>query len=165
MPRSCKSAKTLSDCSQTKEEIEIRIEQEEKLKGKADKLEPLKHLNKNQIEIFNYIKNELEESKLLGNLDIWILSRTAIAIDRLNILDAKVNESPLLMLNKKINSAIDKYEKLFNKGVAELSLSPQSRAKIGNINLQANEDNNGELAKALREDEEEEEEYYSHEDI
>lgn len=163
MGRACKSAKTLTECSQTKDEIEKRIESEERLKGKADKLEPLKHLNKNQIEIFNYIKNELEESKLLGNLDVWILSRTAIAIDRLNILDEKVNKNPSLMLNKQINSAIDKYEKIFNKGMSELSLSPQSRAKLSNLNLQNKEDKENELIKALQENEEDyDEEEYSY---
>lgn len=149
MARPCKSAKVLTECSQTKEEIETRIDQEEILRGGTDKLEPLDHLNDNQKEIFNYIKSELEESGLLGNLDVWIVSKCSIAIDRLNEIERKINEKPKLLFRKEILSSKDKYDKDFYRCCNELSLSPQSRAKLSNLNLQAKNEREDPLLKIL----------------
>ncbi|WP_097025412.1 phage terminase small subunit P27 family [Clostridium peptidivorans] len=139
----------------TKEEIENRQEQEEQLKGKADNIEPPNYLNDNQAKLFNYIKNELEESKLLSNLDVYILSSCVIAIDRLQFIESKINKNPGLIMQNQIMSAKDKYTKDFYRCCNELSLSPQSRAKLGNINLQAQKQKEDPVLKALREDDEE----------
>ncbi|MGC7541783.1 hypothetical protein, partial [Pandoraea pneumonica] len=71
----------------TKEEKEIRLQTEEKLRGSADNISPPKHLNARQKKIFNYIVQELESSKILGNLDVYILGTAAIAIDRLQQIE------------------------------------------------------------------------------
>lgn len=134
MGRPCKSAKVLTDCSQTKEEIQERIENEEKLKGKADKISPPDYLNSNQVDLFNYIKKELEESKLLSNLDIYILSKCVIAIDRLQLIESKINKNPSLLLQSQFMSNKKSYDNDFFRCCNELSLSPQSRAKLANIN-------------------------------
>ena len=47
-------------------------------------------------------------------------------------------------------SAKDKYTKDLFRCCSELSLSPQSRAKLGNINVQASKDNEDPLLKVLR---------------
>lgn len=124
----------LTDCSQTKEEIQERIENEEKLKGKADKISPPDYLNSNQVDLFNYIKKELEESKLLSNLDIYILSKCVIAIDRLQLIESKINKNPSLLLQSQFMSNKKSYDNDFFRCCNELSLSPQSRAKLANIN-------------------------------
>lgn len=134
MARPCKSAKVLTDCSQTKEEIQERIENEEKLKGKADKISPPDYLNSNQVDLFNYIKKELEESKLLSNLDIYILSKCVIAIDRLQLIESKINKNTGLLLQSQFMSNKKSYDNDFFRCCNELSLSPQSRAKLANIN-------------------------------
>ena len=72
MARPCKAASLLTECSQTKEEIDSRIENENILRGKSDKILPPDELTENQKKIFEFIVHELEESKLLGNLDLFI---------------------------------------------------------------------------------------------
>ncbi len=55
------------------------------------------------------------------------------------------------MNNKKI------YSSDFYRGCNELSLSPQSRAKLANINMSANKKKDDPLIKALEDDEDDEE--------
>lgn len=153
MARPCKSAKVLTECSQTKDEIEERIEKEDKLRGEGDKIYPPEYLNEDQKEIFNYIKSELEASGILGNLDIYILTTCSIAIERLKYIERKINEKPKLLLNSTFMSTKDKYAKDFYRCSNELCLSPQSRAKIANINLAAKEKANDPLLRALEDDE------------
>lgn len=139
----------------TKEEKQKREEAEETLKGRSDNINPPNYLSKNQRMLFNYIKDELEESKLLNNLDIYILSTCVIAIDRLQFIEDKINNSPRLLMQNQIMSAKDKYTKDLYRCCNELSLSPQSRAKLANINLQAKQDKEDPLLQILREDDEE----------
>lgn len=153
LARPCKNTNLISK-HLTKEEKEKRQENEEQLKGRADNINPPDYLNSNQVNLFNYIKNELEESKLLSNLDIYILASCVIAIDRLQFIESKINKNPGLIMQNQIMSAKDKYTKDFYRCCNELSLSPQSRAKLANINLQAKEQKEDPLLKALRDDEE-----------
>ena len=149
--RPAKPAIMLSDCSQTKEEIQNRIENEDKLKGNSDKINPPDYLNKNQADLFNYIKNELEESKLLSNLDVYILTKCVISIDRLQFIEKKVNDNPrLLSVQNPLMSNKKNYDADFFRCCNELSLSPAARAKLGNINLLAEIDKEDPVKKALR---------------
>ncbi|MCS4471109.1 phage terminase small subunit P27 family [Clostridium botulinum] len=148
MARPSKSVKTMSK-NLTKEEKEIRLETEEKLKGGADKISPPSHLNSRQKKIFKYIVQELKASGILGNLDIYILGTCAICIDRLQEIEKLINKDIKRLLDKDLMSAKDKYTKDFFRCCNELSLSPQSRAKLGNINLQAKEKEEDVLLKVL----------------
>lgn len=150
MARPCKSAKVIDKYGQTKAEIQARIEVEEKLKGGADKISPPKHLNSRQKKIFNYIVQELEASQILGNLDIYILAQAATAIDRLQEIEKQINKDITKLFDKNVLSAKDKYTKDFFRCCNELSLSPQSRAKLGNINLQAKQQEEDPLLKVLK---------------
>lgn len=150
MARPTKSAKVLTECSQTKAEINSRIQAEDKLKGAADSIFPPGHLNTNQKKIFSYIVKELQASKILGNLDIYILSACAIAIDRLQEIEKIINKDIERLMDKSLLSAKEKYSKEFFRCCNELSLSPQSRAKLGNINMQAEQEKVDPLLKALK---------------
>ncbi|MBU3146624.1 P27 family phage terminase small subunit [Clostridium sp. CF012] len=153
MGRPTKPAIVLAECSQTKEEIQNRIDNEEKLKGNSDKIDPPDYLNNNQVDLFNYIKNELEASKLLSNLDIFILAKCAIAISRLQYIEKKVNDNPrLLSVQNTLMSNKKNYDADFFRCCNELSLSPAARAKLGNINLSAEIDKEDPVKKALRGD-------------
>ena len=152
MARPCKSASLLTECSQTKEEIEKRIENEEKLKGNADKIDPPDYLSENQRDLFYYIKKELEESKLLSNLDVYILAKCVIAIDRLQYIEQKINQNPKLLLQSQFMANKKAYDADFFRCCNELSLSPQSRAKLSNINLLAEQEKEDPLLKVLRGD-------------
>ena len=114
----------------SKEEKEIRLETENKLKGGNENLIPASYLNERQVEIFNYILSNLEESKVLGNLDVFVLNRTAITIERLENLDKQANENEEIIFTTAFKSSRDMYSKDFFRCCNELCLSPQSRAKL-----------------------------------
>ena len=149
MARPCKSAKVLTDCSQTKEEINKRIETENLLRGNDDSIVAPSYLSKKQIDIFNFIVTELKNSGILGNLDTYILSTCVIAIDRLQKIESMINEDCQLLFDKSLLSAKEKYTKDLFRCCNELSLSPQSRAKLANINLQAKEKEEDKLLQIL----------------
>ena len=114
----------------TKEEAKIREITEKKLKGNNDKLVPANYLNKRQKEIFKYILDNLEESKILGNLDVFVLNQTSICIERLESMEKMINENMEVLKTSSYKSARDMYSKEFFRCCNELCLSPQSRAKI-----------------------------------
>ncbi|WP_077369700.1 phage terminase small subunit P27 family [Anaerosalibacter sp. Marseille-P3206] len=151
MARPCKSVNVISK-NLTKEEKEIRLKAEEKLKGGADKISPPKHLTKEQKKIFRSIVKELKESGILGNLDVYILSTCAVALDRIRTIEIMINENPKLISDTDLRLALDKYTKDFFRCCNELSLSPQSRAKFANINMQAKEEKEDPLLRVLRGD-------------
>lgn len=151
MARPCKPIETQTRHN-TKEEIEARKKQEEKLKGLTDKIKPPKHLNKDQKKIFKYIVDELKASGILSNLDIYVLATCSIAISRLTEIEKQINEDITNLWDKTLMSSKDKYTKDFFRCCNELSLSPQARAKIGSLALQAKEKEEDPLIKALRDD-------------
>ncbi len=132
----------------TSEEIKNRIDNETKLKGESDKLKPPSYLTTPQKKIFRYILTNLEASGILGNLDIYVLTECSICIDRMQTIEKKINESDLL--DPALVAVKEKYTKAFFRYCNELSLSPQSRAKLANINTQTKEENP--LIKALMSD-------------
>lgn len=148
MARPSKSV-SMTSKNLTKEEIRVRQETEDKLKGAADSISPPSHLNDQQKEIFNYIVDELKASGILGNVDIYILSTCSIAIDRLQEIEKMINEDVNNLFNKNLMSAKDKYTKDLFRCTNELSLSPQSRAKLGNIKVQKQQQENDPLLQVL----------------
>ncbi len=150
MPRPSKSARVLHPKSQTKAEINARIETEDKLKGDSEKLEASSRLNANQKKIFNYIVAELKPSKILGNLDGYMLEMGAIAIDRLQTIEKEINRDFDNIYNKELMSAKAKYTSDFLKFCQEACLSPQSRAKMGIIASNKKEEDMDPLLKVLR---------------
>lgn len=150
MARPCKSAKVLTESSQTKDEIEKRIDEEEKIRGKADNINPSINLTESQKYIFDFIIEELEASGILSNLDKFLLTKAAIAIDRINFIENLINKDTKIMFNKDIMSKKDTYDKDFYRCCNELCLSPQSRAKIANVNLNKTNAEEDAVVKALR---------------
>lgn len=140
MGRPAKAVNTMSK-HLSKVEMEERKEKEDCFKGKSDKIRPPTYLSASQKKIFRYIVKELEASEILGNLDIYILSTCSIAIDRLKEIETMINGDSELLLSKELMSAKDKYTKDLYRCCSELSLSPQSRAKLANINISAKNEN------------------------
>jgi len=134
----------------TKEERQARQETEQRLKGKADKLKPPAHLNANQKKLFKYIIKELEQADILGNLDIYILETCVIAIDRKREIDQLINDDINMAFDPQVIGAKKKYTDEFFRCCNELSLSPGARAKLGNINLEAQKNNSDPLLKVLQ---------------
>lgn len=150
LARPCKSAKVLTECSQTKEEINTRIEKEQLIRGHADNIIPSMELTESQQILFYFIVDELKASEILSNLDKFLLTKAAIAIDRLHYIEKLVNQKPKLLFNKDVMSKKDTYDKDFYRCCNELCLSPQSRAKIANININTKNAEDDAVIKALR---------------
>ena len=146
MARPCKSVDTMSK-NLTKEEYEARKQAEEALKGGTDKIKPPTHLSTEAKKIFRYIVNELKSSGILTNLDIYILSSCANALARIKEAEQILNDD---LLNKQALKVKDSYMKEFFRCCNELSLSPQSRAKLANINVKAQENKEDPLLQVLR---------------
>lgn len=121
----------------TKDEIAKRKEQEEKLRSGTDKIKPPSYLSKKQKEIFNYIVSELENIGILTNLDVFILEKCSVALDRIREAEIILNDD---LLNSTALKIKESYSKEFFRCCNELSLSPQSRAKLGNLNIQADKE-------------------------
>lgn len=138
----------------TKAERQNREAVEQITAGSSDKLKPPAHLTKSQKKIFKYILQQTEEAKLFGNLDVYVLTQGAIIIDRLNYWDERINAEPDLLIDPKLNSLQDKLFKQFARVCNELSLSPQSRAKLAIKATEATEGKKKSILELLAEDDE-----------
>nr|DAW46105.1 MAG TPA: terminase small subunit [Caudoviricetes sp.] len=136
MARPCKPAKLLTECSQTKEEISARQRVEEKLRGEPARLSPPGYLSKTQKKIFKNLLKFLEPADVLGGQDVYLLTLCAIALDRMQAIEQMINEDPARLADRDLITAKAKYTQDFLRCCNELGLSPQSRAKLGNIALQ-----------------------------
>jgi len=133
----------------TKEEVKIRQNAEKKLRGKSNSLKPPTYLTTSQKKIFKYIVSNLEEAEILGNLDLYILSVSAVTIGNLIELDTAINNEKDAILKVKLMSIRDKYTKDFFRCCNELSLSPQSRAKLSLVDVKASKESRNPLLEAL----------------
>lgn len=138
MARPAKSVKAKTGTI-TKEDEAQRLEIEDKLRGKNDKLVPPLYLTESQMAIFNYIMEELQEADILGNLDLFILAQTAIAVDRIQELDRKANDKKELLFENSFRMARAEASKEYFRCCNELCLSPQSRAKLSIVKVKPGE--------------------------
>lgn len=120
----------------SKEERNHRKAVEEKLKGDNSKIKPARYLNKRQKQIFKFLLDNLNND-ILSNLDIYVLNNTAITIERIETIERMINEAtPKDEKDIDVQTAVnlkslrDAYSKDFFRYCNELSLSPQSRAKL-----------------------------------
>lgn len=120
----------------TKEEMESRGSEENKVTTNNPPSPP-SHLTDEQKAIFNFICEELKESRILCSLDNYVLATFAVAVDRLNYIERRINANSGELFEKDIMTAKDKYTKDFFRCCSELCLSPQSRAKIALTNANA----------------------------
>ena len=68
---------------------------------------------------------------LLGELDGYVLTEGAVVIDRLQEIERRINEDPDLLFDRDVCNTRKEYMQNFFRICNELSLSPQSRAKMG----------------------------------
>lgn len=138
MGRPCKNVSMQAERSLNKDEAAGRLDAENRLKGSSDQLVPPDYLTEEQAAIFNYIVSNLEASGILGNLDLYVLTECSICIDRMQDIERGMNRNGL---SANLVRLKDSYTKAFFRYCNELSLSPQSRAKLANINAQADSGN------------------------
>lgn len=105
------------------------------MRGASDKLEPPGWLNDRQQDIFRYVVSEMEAGGILGNVDVFVLTQFSVAVERLEEIERSVNQDQSTLYDKALMAAKTKYTDDFKTGLRELSLSPQSRAKLGGMAL------------------------------
>lgn len=149
MARPCKPV-AVTTKNWTKKELADRKAAEGKLKGNDDKVKAPSYLTNKQKRIFNIIVKELKASGILCNLDVYVLTTCAIAIDRLRSIEELINKDIENLRDSKLMASKDKYTKDLWKSATELSLSPSSRAKIGNLNIKAKDEAEDPLLTVLR---------------
>ncbi len=133
----------------TNEEIRIRKENEEKLKGSDNKVyRPPKGMIDEEKKTYKFLVNELNSSKILSNLDITLLEQTVECIVKLH--EIKKAMSGLNIKSQRGYVAMYKeYFNMYIKCSAELGLSPASRAKIANANITDGKKKSDPLLKVL----------------
>lgn len=129
MARPAKATGTRSG-HDVKSDIKTRQDCENALRGEGGHLSAPRYMTPHQKKLFKVIVKELEASGILGNLDVYILAKTAIAIDRLECIETEINNDISKLRDRDLMGAKEKYDKDFKHGCSELCLSPQSRAKI-----------------------------------
>lgn len=139
MARPAKAASTRTG-NMTKNEKNDRVEQENRIRGEDNALIPPDYLTNKQKSLFIYIVEQLKTAEILGNLDAFILAQAAISIDRLSYIEDSINKDAALLFDSKFMASKDKYTKDFFRCCNELSLSPQSRAKLANQFVQSKKD-------------------------
>jgi phage terminase small subunit len=134
----------------TKEERMLRQEQETRLKGASDNITPSYYLIDRQAELFDWLVSEMEASNMLSNLDSPNLSAFAFALAQLEHVNDMINRNPNNLFDKAVLQARGQLIKECQRFTNEFCLSPQSRAKMGNANIQAKEKAQDPLLKALQ---------------
>lgn len=128
-----------------------RTKVEKKMTGKSDKLMPDDYLTEQQQNIFWNIVHERESTNTLGNLDVYVLNRAAITIDRLQALDRQANQNPEVLQDAAFIRTMKELSTEWFRYCGELGLSPQARAKYSGAVTQ-NEEKKPSLMDILNEE-------------
>ncbi len=151
MGRPAKSVKVKTGAIAS-DEAAVRSSVEDKLRGEAVKPEPPDGLTPGQKKIFQFIVDGLAAGEILGKLDVFVLESTAVAVDRLRIINGMIDENPDLLLSTALQNNRAKYQSDLWRGCSELCLSPQARAKLGGLAAQKAKESKDPLLEALRPD-------------
>lgn len=135
-----------------KSEKERRQEAEERVRGAPVKPNPPDGLSEDQRLVFQFIVDELVASGILGKLDVFVLESTAIAVARLRKINGLIDRDDTLLSDTALQGSRAKYQSDLWRGCNELCLSPQARAKIGNLAAQAAREKKDPLREALEDD-------------
>ena len=151
MARPAKSVRVKSGAI-AKEEAAARLDMEDKLRGAAEKPSPPENMPEDQREVFQFIVDALVESDILGELDVFVLESTAVAVARLRRINRMIDQDESLLSDTALQGARAKYQSDLWRGCSELCLSPQARAKIGNLAAQAAKASKDPLLAAIEDD-------------
>lgn len=144
-----------------KDELKVREEAEKRLMGDIDLVkEAPATLDALAQAYYLYMVENLETSNLLSNLDIPLLTETAFCLARLEEAKATMLEVGTLayevdkMGNEKVKKhpIVDVYNTLLNQFKTlggQLCMSPSARTQMASLQLQAKEDEDDPVLKAL----------------
>lgn len=148
MARPTKAAATRTG-HMTKEEQAFRVGVETSIRGTGGVPKPPTYLNAKQKKIFRFIVNGLVAADIVSNMDEFVIANTAVAIERLQEIETRVNKDSSLLFDAKLMGTRAKYETCMWRGCNELCLSPQARAKIGSIAMAKRKDEQDPLVAIL----------------
>ncbi|AZU60100.1 phage terminase small subunit P27 family [Neobacillus mesonae] len=148
--------------SETKKQLKIREEQEQRLMGNTDMVKNVpEYLDPLAKAYYKYLITELEISGILTNLDIPVLEQTADALSKIRQCDDILNiEGILIEQIDRYGNAQTKehptvktkmqYMNLFKALSGQLGLSPASRAQLAGMQIQAKEEEQDPLLQLLK---------------
>lgn len=151
MARPCKSVRVKTGAI-AGDDADVRQDVEDKLRGDNTPPAPPDNLTADQRVIFQFIVAGLVASDILGQLDVFVLESTAVAIDRLRYINSLIDVKPDLVMHTGLQGARSKYQSDLWRGCNELCLSPQARAKIGSLAAQKGKEKKDPLMAALSDD-------------
>lgn len=162
MARARKPASLKQGKSESKAQLEIRAEAEERLRGNTDLFKDVpEHLDELAQEYYHFIVTELEISDILSNLDIPLLEQTADCLSKMRQADEIINEEGIIIkqLDRYGNEIIkehpavgtkQKYLNQFRALSNQLGLSPASRAQLAGMKIEKKEEEEDPLLQILR---------------
>ena len=162
MARPRKPASLKQGHSETKAQLEIRAEAEERLKGNTNLFREIpEHLDELAKEYYYFIVTELEISDILSNLDIPLLEQTADCLSKMRQADEIINAEGIIIRQQdrygseliKEHPAVGTKQKYLNQFRAlstQLGLSPASRAQLAGMKVDEQEENEDPLLQILR---------------
>ena len=144
----------------TQQEIDKRKQAENNLKGKSDLVyKAPKYLSAPEKKLYKFFVNELKSSGILCNLDINILEQTCTAIVKMQECKDFIDEHGTVitkengdMVKNPACNVYRDYNAIFNKGMQELGLSPSSRSRLAQLNINAKQEAEDPLLQILRGD-------------
>ncbi len=99
--------------------------------------EPPADLTEPRREIYKFIVSTLNDSGIIKKLDLEVIKQACITIDRLHTIDQLIDTEGLT--NKNLLTAKNQLFTQFLKIADLLMMSPQSRAKLGAVNVRSKE--------------------------
>ena len=151
MARPTKAVKVKSGALSS-EDSRARQFMENVVQGSGDAPAAPAHLTDAQREVYAYIVDGLNESNILGKLDVFTLEAVAVAIVRVRQINQMIEADPKLLFDNALQNTRSKFQTEFWRGCNELCLSPQSRAKLGSVAANALKKQEDPLIKALSAD-------------
>lgn len=148
----------------TKEELEARKEQEEKLKGSDDEVYKIPKCFKGkdkkiERDLYKKITDNLKSADILNNLDVEIIIQAVNCIIHMHNAEEHIRQYGEVVLkpdgtfqkNPSVNIFKD-YQSMYMSISIRLGLSPSDRAKISIINVQQQQKEEDPLLKILGDD-------------
>jgi hypothetical protein len=134
MSRPPKLPEMIEGNSNSKEDLIVRNKVKAMFGAEIIKdLKPSNRLNKNQKDIFNFIKKHIENVGIHGDIDAHMLETASIAIDRLQNIEKLINEDFDMIRDRELMQAKSKYTVDFMKAVEFFGMAPTARAKFGSL--------------------------------
>ena len=135
----------------TKKEIEERRQIEELAKLDVDKLEAPKYFTKEQVAVFDFIKDELIELDLIDNLDKHALERYVVSYYHYTKVSKNINRMGVNNEDYYNNTLLlEKYNRMVRESAKDLGLALGERLRLLSLSKLDELEQEDPLLKVLR---------------